>query len=187
MNRETAVATYFTKLKLTNFRRFGDVELDLCDERGNVAQWTLLLGDNASGKTTLLQALAWIRPVPVMDESGEEEGESEEEFDEEYIEDAGSSDDFFDAIKEGEIGCALTVEDNFTIEKLYRIGAEKDHLSLRCELMQGGELGSPQISIPGRSETVVTNITFYFEGNILRDESKGKNPEEDKQVIGQHI
>ena len=37
--------------------------LDLTDVDGRPARWTLILGDNGVGKTTLLQCLAWMQPV----------------------------------------------------------------------------------------------------------------------------
>ena len=56
---------YFTSLELENVRCFGERQiLDLTDNEGKLAQWTILLGDNGVGKTTLLQCLAWMRPVP---------------------------------------------------------------------------------------------------------------------------
>ena len=65
---------YFTSLELENVRCFGGRQiLDLTDDEGRLAQWTLLLGDNGVGKTTLLQCLAWIRPVPTP--ASREDGE----------------------------------------------------------------------------------------------------------------
>lgn len=56
---------YFNSLELENVRCFGERQiLKLTDDQGRLAQWTLLLGDNGVGKTTLLQCLAWMRPVP---------------------------------------------------------------------------------------------------------------------------
>ena len=50
---------YFLKLYLTNVRCFGPTqELDLTDGEGRPAQWTLILGDNGTGKTTILKSLA---------------------------------------------------------------------------------------------------------------------------------
>ena len=56
---------YFRSLELENVRCFGEPQvLQLADNQGRPARWTLLLGDNGVGKTTLLQCLAWMRPVP---------------------------------------------------------------------------------------------------------------------------
>ena len=55
---------YFSALELENVRCFGERQfLRLADCEGSPAQWTLILGDNGVGKTTLLQCLAWMRPV----------------------------------------------------------------------------------------------------------------------------
>lgn len=63
---------YFSSLELENVRCFGERQiLDLTDDEGRLAQWTLLLGDNGVGKTTLLQCLAWMRPVPFVTQEGQ--------------------------------------------------------------------------------------------------------------------
>jgi energy-coupling factor transporter ATP-binding protein EcfA2 len=62
--RRSSQPVYFTRLVLENIRSFGAPQcLDLLDEHGRPAQWTLILGDNGVGKTTLLQCLARMRPV----------------------------------------------------------------------------------------------------------------------------
>ena len=54
---------YFTNLSIENVRAFGEKqELQLADEEGRPARWTLIVGDNGVGKTTLLQCLARMRP-----------------------------------------------------------------------------------------------------------------------------
>ena len=56
---------YFLSLKLENVRCFAEPQvLSLVDSSGRPARWTLLVGDNGVGKTTLLQCLAWMRPTP---------------------------------------------------------------------------------------------------------------------------
>lgn len=50
---------YFLKLELENVRCFKEkTTLDLSDGKGNWKKWTVILGDNGTGKTTLLQILA---------------------------------------------------------------------------------------------------------------------------------
>ena len=64
---------YFTNLSIENVRAFGEKqELQLADEEGRPARWTLIVGDNGVGKTTLLQCLAWMCPKfnPPPDDSG---------------------------------------------------------------------------------------------------------------------
>lgn len=56
---------YFRSLELENVRCFAERQrLDFfLDEHEKPARWVLILGDNGIGKTTLLQCLAWMRPV----------------------------------------------------------------------------------------------------------------------------
>ena len=56
---------YFLNLKIENARCFSETqELRLVDSNGHPARWTLLVGDNGVGKSTLLQCLTWMRPTP---------------------------------------------------------------------------------------------------------------------------
>jgi ABC-type molybdenum transport system ATPase subunit/photorepair protein PhrA len=49
---------YFLSLTLENVRCFGPKQtLDLSDGKGKPAPWTIILGLNGTGKTTLLQSL----------------------------------------------------------------------------------------------------------------------------------
>ncbi|MCU0426059.1 MAG: AAA family ATPase [Candidatus Kapabacteria bacterium] len=58
-----ADAPYFYSLTLENIRCFADKQtLDLSDGKGNAARWTVILGENGTGKTTLLQLLAMLEP-----------------------------------------------------------------------------------------------------------------------------
>jgi hypothetical protein len=57
---------YFLSLTVKNIRSFGSEQtLDLCDSKNTPARWTVLLGDNGVGKTTLLQAIAAMMPKAV--------------------------------------------------------------------------------------------------------------------------
>ena len=56
---------YFLSLEIENARCFAEKQvLHLVDSNDRPARWTLLVGDNGVGKTTLLQCLAWMRPTP---------------------------------------------------------------------------------------------------------------------------
>lgn len=94
---------YFSSLELENVRCFGENQvLELTDEQGRPAQWTLLLGDNGVGKTTLLQCLAWMRPVPFGAMKGNKPSEE----------------------KPSRIQPALTDEENEVFNSLLRTGNE---------------------------------------------------------------
>ena len=57
-------AAFLTQLSLRNVKSFqGEHMLDLTDDDGRPARWTLILGDNGVGKTTLLECLAHLAPV----------------------------------------------------------------------------------------------------------------------------
>jgi predicted ATPase len=59
---------YFASITVSGIRCFGPEQtLNLLDRWGNPARWTVLLGDNGVGKTTLLQVLALVAPVKTSD------------------------------------------------------------------------------------------------------------------------
>ena len=64
--------SYFLSLELENVRCFSKRQtLDLSDGKGRPARWTILLGENGTGKTTILQLLTAFEVIPI---SGEREG-----------------------------------------------------------------------------------------------------------------
>ncbi|MCP4137107.1 MAG: AAA family ATPase [bacterium] len=55
---------YFLDLSVENVACFGDKQtLDLSDGKGKPARWTVILGDNGTGKTTLLKCLVYMEPL----------------------------------------------------------------------------------------------------------------------------
>jgi predicted ATP-binding protein involved in virulence len=53
---QTPPAAYFLSLSIANFRCFKEEQtLDLSDGNGKPAMWTILLGENGTGKTSILQ------------------------------------------------------------------------------------------------------------------------------------
>lgn len=60
-------ALHFTSISLENVRAFrGRQTLELSTQDGTPSRWCLILGENGVGKTTLMQALAVMRPVPAF-------------------------------------------------------------------------------------------------------------------------
>jgi predicted ATP-binding protein involved in virulence len=107
-------ATYFKSLKVDNVRGFGQEQvLDLTDDNGKLSRWTLILGDNGVGKTTLLQCLGWMRPGYEGSISSKTIG----------------------------VGPALPSEENDVVEGLLRVG-NKSTFEISAEMCQGFELDS---------------------------------------------
>lgn len=53
-------------VSLKSFKCFENIEIDCTQEdKSSVYQWTVLLGNNNTGKTSLLKAIANLRPVPI--------------------------------------------------------------------------------------------------------------------------
>jgi predicted ATPase len=74
--RDKPLPAYFLSLTVENVRCFGLKQtLDLANDEGQPAQWTIILGDNGVGKTTLLQSLVAITPLEELffDKDGEPE------------------------------------------------------------------------------------------------------------------
>jgi hypothetical protein len=68
-DRPKVFPVYFLSLTVDNILCFKDKQvLDLTDENGNPAQWTVILGDNGVGKTTLLRCVAGMEMAPQQGE-----------------------------------------------------------------------------------------------------------------------
>ena len=62
-NRKAYPPAYFLSLSVENVRCFGPEQtIDVSNGHGRPAQWTVILGDNNAGKTTLLQCFVAIEP-----------------------------------------------------------------------------------------------------------------------------
>ena len=56
---------YFLSLELENVRCFGERQkVNFSDNKSNPRQWTIILGDNGTGKTTLLRSIISLIPIP---------------------------------------------------------------------------------------------------------------------------
>ena len=61
--------SYFLSLELENVRCFSEKQmLDLSDGNGRPARWTILFGENGTGKTTILQVARRLRAISAVPE-----------------------------------------------------------------------------------------------------------------------
>lgn len=66
VEQENKEHSYFYSLELEGINCFKDKQiLDLSDENGNYSPWTIILGDNGTGKTTLLKVLDRMQPSSI--------------------------------------------------------------------------------------------------------------------------
>lgn len=62
--RKAHPPAYFLSMSVENARCFGPKQtIDVSDGHGRPAQWTVILGDNNTGKTTLLQCFVALEPI----------------------------------------------------------------------------------------------------------------------------
>ena len=140
MNDHTnQIPIYFKSLELENVRCFAQRQrLDLADEHGKPVQWILILGDNGVGKTTLLQCLAWMRPVLSMQTV---EPETEDDVRREIF----------------STEPALNNEENKTWDSLIRISTEIS-VNLKATFSVGQDLGRGKSEL--LNETITTEATM---------------------------
>jgi len=152
--RKRPTSMYFASLDIENVRCFsGSQRLDLTSQNGRPARWTLMLGDNGVGKTTLLQCLAWMRLVP---ESGFEIGLPDED------DDSGEP----PPLTKGRLGPALPEEEkNEVFESLLRVDSGVE-LTLEATLSFGARLSfadTSQTNAEGRGKAIRTGVQLFFD------------------------
>ena len=100
--RNPVVPVYFHSLEIENVRCFGERQSLSLTEGDRPARWTLILGDNGVGKTTLLQCLTGMLPTP---DPRPNRGQNKRS-----------------SLKDDYVGFALQNEENATFDSLIRAG-----------------------------------------------------------------
>ena len=161
MNASSAV--YFSSIEIENVRCFGQRQvLDLTGDDGAPIQWSLLIGENGTGKTTLLESLAWMCPVP--DEEDPSAGRT-----------AASG---IQALTEGPLNPALPRAGDELLETLHREAQAEARISARLTF---GKVGFRPGTEPGDGNVssslinLETNLSFGEVGE-LQDLKSASSP-----------
>jgi predicted ATP-binding protein involved in virulence len=141
MSAKRSPYVYFARLKLTNVKSFGATEerLDLTDSSGKPAKWTLLLGDNGVGKTTLLQCIALMRPVLSNKRTATNAAEPDR------------------------VQAALASRENADIAVLARVGSAR--VKLEAEMISGRRLSG----VGGKPTTLKTTVDIHMREDKLNN------------------
>ncbi|MEJ7678359.1 MAG: ATP-binding protein [Segetibacter sp.] len=145
-NNKENIPMYFASLKIENVKCFGEEqELDLRDSNGKLSPWTLILGNNGLGKTTLLKCLAWMSTVEESDANKKEEAKIPESM--------VAVKPFMDGI-----------EEDSEYEKLARIG-DRVKTTVSTSLTIGAKLGE----IPRNDQIIEYSIEIETVDGRLED------------------
>lgn len=135
MSSSEDATVYYSELRLSNVKAFVpgatlDLRLD-----GGPAPWTLILGENGLGKTTLMQCLAMMRPILNVEQSART-----------------------DARDPDRVEPAIPAYDNALLVEMARVG-EGLKVTLEAEFSIGREL-RPGQRPKGRGKRVITSADY---------------------------
>ena len=162
-------SVYFSSLQVENVRCFGNRQrLSLSAADGQPARWTLILGDNGVGKTTLLQCLAWMRLLPQGDSEGLKTTAEDDKTDLPFL-------------VKGKLNSALNYEENQILNGLLRVGSAR-HLVLSGEFSSGGSLSSTNensktTAMPPKTVGVRAKLDFDAKRHLLKFSERGPSIE----------
>ena len=132
---------YFTRLELDNVKSFAEGQfVDLTSDGVHPARWTLILGENNTGKTTVLQCLARMRPDVANRVEGDRTGE------------------------QGFLPEFAAEEDNDRLDALVRNGRDVD-CRIRATMVAGYNLNGQG----GRPNVIASNAFIQRRGGKLDD------------------
>jgi predicted ATP-binding protein involved in virulence len=170
------IPMYFASMQIENVRCFGDrQELNLTAGDRNPARWTLILGDNGVGKTTILQCLAWMRLVPLDNFPVDQPGRSSDSG--EHI-----------PLTKGLLGPALLDEDDDKLlESLLRADTA-ENVFLGSSTSFGAPLSSVSSdckSTTKRSKIISTGVSLSFHERRLEKVTVTRKPKIEVSLGGQ--
>jgi hypothetical protein len=125
-------ALYYQALTFSNVKCFqGEHIVSFCDRAGQPSLWTLLLGENGVGKTTVLQMLACMRPVPPPARRQKIEPALYGE----------ENDSLLKLVHQDEAATTLTLRANFAERE--KIGSERKAMRVQTEMVVKTAKGDP--------------------------------------------
>lgn len=157
-NGKISTPAYFLSLTVENVRCFGPKQtLDLSNGEGRPAQWTIILGNNGVGKTTLLQTFIALMPFDLDFGLQEEDGKEIKYF-------------------AAKFGADKTMSSEW---KPFRYGSGNENYYLSAKFFQVASLASSEIGkevqelYVGRNDEASLKGLNLKKGNILRPELLG--------------
>lgn len=104
-------------IEIKNYKCFEELNIDCQRKDGSLHQWTVLLGNNNTGKTSLLKAIANLRPVILKNASGNKIQLSDDkvELTKRYVPALVYDEEEHDKLSSNSfVGCTTTLERMFT-------------------------------------------------------------------------
>ena len=157
MSEQAKHSIYFKSLLLENIRSFGEQQaIVLTTKDDRPAPWTLLVGDNGVGKTTILQCLARMRPVFNI-ASDEDEEPRPKPIEPELARE--SNNDFFGALARSDGDAKANLEAHFSV-------------------------GAPLTGTGSQERTISTSIKFsHLQGKLAQLDAGGSGADKDYEFL----
>jgi energy-coupling factor transporter ATP-binding protein EcfA2 len=179
---------YFTQLEVENVRVFGKKQvLKLADDNFHPTQWTLLLGDNGVGKTTLLECFGWLEPDLASLESDDVELITVSGIDEQ-----GAYITSLEAHPNGEASILVPYLQNEADNDFLKVLVKynQSHLTLTAGISNGEHLTKPPVADTNNAttkfhprETIVTKVEIgYQNGRLSKYHSQGSSKIEASKI-----
>jgi len=175
------VPVYIKEVALVDFKGFrGEHRFSFVDEKGEWCRWTVFLGNNNTGKTNLLKAIASLEPMSIN-------GVTEEKKEVSYFTPKNFYENLFEIDDSSEFTLSLFPQNNDAISYQKKSGKASDNLAYENMLIYGygviRDIEKEGISVGKRdnvnSENLFENIKLInFEDWLFQLDYAAKNNQE---------